>query len=474
MRDETPPAPEPGTAESQPGMAEHPEGPRAPTRPPLERSTSHRVVAGVCGGLGRHLNIDPVVFRVVVAVLCLSGGVGLFIYGLAWLIIPVEQDGPSELKRLMSGRVDGQSLGAVLVTVLGTGIFFSYMGDSDHLFPLLLIALLAFAALRYDPDRFQARPVPPASDASAPSDAPPPAPGSKPGSTPAAEPQPPRPGSTAATAAATAVIATDAIAPPAPAWWQRPDPLLKPGTTPPPPPPIPDPEPKPEPGPESWPQPRPEPEPRHRDRSPEQPRRKRSVLGSVFFCLAVITGGTVWAVGVRSHHGVSLLAVLAAGLLVLGLGLIVGTRWGRGRGLVLWATLLTLAVAAVGASPVPLRTSFQHVLWAPAAVGQLAPSYQLGSGQATLDLAAVRPGAGQQLRTRASLGAGLLKVQLPSGPEVVITAKVGAGAVFLPDGSGGGGLSATRTEALNPGGAAKYGTIDLDLSVGAGQVEVTP
>ena len=452
MTDETPPAP--GAAESQ--SAAPPEGPPAPTRPPLERSTSHRVVAGVCGGLGRHLNIDPVVFRVVVAVLCLSGGVGLFIYGLAWLIIPVEQDGPNELKRLMSGRVDGQSLGAVLVTVLGTGIFFSYMGDSDHLFPLLLIALLAFAALRYDPDRFQARPVPPVSDAATPADAPLSAP------SPAAEP-PSRPAAAAAATAATAVIATDAITPPAPAWWQRPDPLLKPGT--PPPPPLTDPPPAPSPA--------PNPEPRQREQRPEPPRRKRSVLGSVFFCLAVITGGTVWAVGVRTHHGVSLLAVLAAALLVLGLGLVVGARWGRGRGLVLWATLLTLAVAAVGASPVPLRTSFQHVRWAPAAAAQLPSSYQLGSGQATLDLDAVQPGAGQQVRTKASLGAGLLRVQLPTGPEIVITAKVGAGAVVLPGGDGSGGLSASRTETLNAGGAAKFGTIDLDLSVGAGQVEVT-
>ncbi|MFD0528647.1 PspC domain-containing protein [Kitasatospora arboriphila] len=64
--------------------------PQAAQRPPLARSGQHRVVAGVCGGLGRHLDIDPVVFRVVVAVLCLSGGLGLFLYGLAWLIVPRE------------------------------------------------------------------------------------------------------------------------------------------------------------------------------------------------------------------------------------------------------------------------------------------------------------------------------------------------------------------------------------------------
>ena len=48
-----------GTAATPPGEAPPQEG----QRPPLTRSGQHRVVAGVCGGLGRHLDIDPVVFR---------------------------------------------------------------------------------------------------------------------------------------------------------------------------------------------------------------------------------------------------------------------------------------------------------------------------------------------------------------------------------------------------------------------------
>ncbi|WP_344345564.1 PspC domain-containing protein, partial [Kitasatospora putterlickiae] len=133
--------------------------PPAPDRPPLTRAEHHRVVAGVCGGLGRHLDIDPVVFRVVTVVLCLSGGLGLFLYGLAWLIVPTEQgadgkggSGRTELQRVLTGRVDGQSVGAVLLTVIGTGVFFSSMGDGDQLFPLLLAGLV-FLAVRYDPER---------------------------------------------------------------------------------------------------------------------------------------------------------------------------------------------------------------------------------------------------------------------------------------------------------------------------------
>lgn len=449
-------APPPGgQAPADPAPEEQPR----PNRPPLKRSDSHRVVAGVCGGVGRHLDIDPVVFRVVVAVLCLSGGVGLFIYGMAWLIIPVERTGQNELQRLLSGKVDWQSLGAVLVTVLGTGIFFSYMGSTGHLFPLLLIALLAFAALRYDPDAFEARRR-------------------------QAQPSTPQ----APAAAGATVIPTDAATAPAPAWWQRPDPLLKqpvattasagavtePLASPIPTPPTDDVPAPPfsEPG-FDWSAPTPpEPPAPPKPQRPKQPPRERSYLGAVFFCLAVITSGTVWVIGQRLHHGATLLVVLASGLLVLGLGLLLGARWGRARSLVLWAALLTLAVAAVGASPVQLRTTYQRVDWAPASAAAVRPSYRLSSGAATLDLTSVAPGAGHTVTTRVRLGAGTLTVRLPSGPEIKVHAQADVGGLELPDGTDSGGVSAAHSVDLDPGAAATRGTIVLDVSVGAGQVEV--
>jgi hypothetical protein len=80
------------------------------------------------------------------------------------------------------------------------------------------------------------------------------------------------------------------------------------------------------------------------------------------------------------------------------------------------------------------------------------------------------------VETTVSLGAGKLTVVLPSGPDspqVRITAHASVGDIRLPDGSGEGGVSPARTVDLNPAGAAAHGTIDLDVSVGAGQVEVT-
>ena len=54
----------------------------------LTRSTTDRKVAGVAGGLGRHLNVDPTLLRVLFVVLCFFGGAGFLLYGVAWLVVP--------------------------------------------------------------------------------------------------------------------------------------------------------------------------------------------------------------------------------------------------------------------------------------------------------------------------------------------------------------------------------------------------
>src|SRR5687768_4067534 len=62
----------------------------APTRVRLERAKEGRVVAGVCEGLGRYFDVDPVIFRIGFAVLAFAGFSGLLAYGVAWLVIPEE------------------------------------------------------------------------------------------------------------------------------------------------------------------------------------------------------------------------------------------------------------------------------------------------------------------------------------------------------------------------------------------------
>ncbi len=61
----------------------------APTRGPLRRSRRHRVIAGVCGGLGEFFGISATWFRLAFLIALIPGGVpGILAYVLLWLIIP--------------------------------------------------------------------------------------------------------------------------------------------------------------------------------------------------------------------------------------------------------------------------------------------------------------------------------------------------------------------------------------------------
>lgn len=54
----------------------------------LYRSEKNKVIAGVCGGIGEYLNIDPVIVRIIWVFLTLAYGAGILAYILAWIIIP--------------------------------------------------------------------------------------------------------------------------------------------------------------------------------------------------------------------------------------------------------------------------------------------------------------------------------------------------------------------------------------------------
>jgi phage shock protein C len=56
----------------------------------LYRSRKERIIGGVCGGLGKYFNIDPVFARLILAVLFLCAGIGLVAYIIAWIIVPEE------------------------------------------------------------------------------------------------------------------------------------------------------------------------------------------------------------------------------------------------------------------------------------------------------------------------------------------------------------------------------------------------
>ena len=54
----------------------------------LYRSPDERKIAGVCGGLGEFLDIDPVFFRALFVVLAFIAGLGILLYIALWLVMP--------------------------------------------------------------------------------------------------------------------------------------------------------------------------------------------------------------------------------------------------------------------------------------------------------------------------------------------------------------------------------------------------
>ncbi|MFN2255255.1 MAG: PspC domain-containing protein, partial [Candidatus Promineifilaceae bacterium] len=54
----------------------------------LTRSSTDKIIAGVCGGLAEYLEIDPVLVRLAFLVLFFASGIGFPIYIILWIVMP--------------------------------------------------------------------------------------------------------------------------------------------------------------------------------------------------------------------------------------------------------------------------------------------------------------------------------------------------------------------------------------------------
>jgi phage shock protein C len=85
----------------------------------LRRSKHDRVIAGVAGGLGRYLDVDPVLFRIAFILLLVPGGIGLIIYIISWIAMPefktVEDEIADSQKKPMDRRMGGTLVGGLLI-----------------------------------------------------------------------------------------------------------------------------------------------------------------------------------------------------------------------------------------------------------------------------------------------------------------------------------------------------------------------
>ncbi|MFE1950567.1 PspC domain-containing protein [Streptomyces sp. NPDC059524] len=427
-------------------MTQAPQNPTDPTVPDdtrtpprFRRDRRYKTLGGVCAGLGRQCDMDPVIFRIGLAVLSVTGGVGLIFYGFAWLFVPYDDEDENEFRKLLTGRVDGPGLAAIVTALLGCGLFLSMLNNGGVLTFAAVLALLLAGTGYWSQQRRGADPDPVAAQAVA--DAPP-----------------------------------EAQAPPVsgpPSWWR--DPIVKDGThvgatgyfwgpagsedlgpaygsgggpaT-------------------------------RRPAPPAPPRGPRGIGGRVFLgalVAACVGTGVTWD---ERTLPASLQTGFACALAVFGLGIAVSAFRGRtGAGSIVLAVLTAGLLTASAALPADITKEWMRETWTPASAARVEPRYGLGSGTGTLDLSRVDVARGGAVSTRVEVGAGRVKLVLPKDERVELRLEVGVGDVRLPDDpSGDVDVRPDDDEKVTlpaARGSEDVGLIRVHVEVGLGQVEVS-
>jgi phage shock protein C len=62
----------------------------------LYRSRTDIMIAGVCGGLAKYLDVDPTAVRLVFVLLSFLALGGFWVYVILWIIMPVEPEAGTE------------------------------------------------------------------------------------------------------------------------------------------------------------------------------------------------------------------------------------------------------------------------------------------------------------------------------------------------------------------------------------------
>jgi len=465
----TPPPPGPAAEPPPTWAAPPPEAPPwAPswaagtsfTRDKLVRPRQGRYVAGVCAALGRATNTDPVLWRVLVAVLGVLSGVGLLLYLIGWLIIPSEGDTASPIESLLGKGRSGMAplsvvlLGAAAVVSFGfivhDGMRASLLGAAVVLGAILLIKRGGSGTSATFPPAAPGG-TPPAGvpvdepvAAYAPAGFPPPAataPAEEPVTTPFPPVIPPLPH----------IPPVPPIPPmPPPSGYRPPFAPHGPYAT-------------------TSTAPRFEP-PKPRPPKAPKPPRERSKLGRLTFFAILMALGVMAAFDMAGAH-IAVSAYFAAALVTIALGLIVGAWLGRARGLIALAILTSIGLG-ISTGVERFGGDVGNSVYRPQSLGAVADRYDFTAGNATLDLRDV-DFAGKKQNVTLTMKLGQLRVLLPPTVDTTASVKVDGGRAVLF----GRDFTADRNDTVHTAtdlgnDGAGGGTLELDLQMDTGNVEV--
>lgn len=409
----------------------------------LVRSNADRVLAGVAGGVGRRLGIDPLILRLLLVVLAFFGGAGILLYAVGWLLLPLDDGrGRSLIENGFDAGVPGRARNlltvACLVVVIGVS---GLLVLSTNLAPALLVigtVVAVFLYARRDTGTpagayayGDAGPTPSPYGVS--SGAPDPA---------ASWPPPPAPADPTGSYSGTEPTVAYAGGPPAPPLGAP----VVPFSTPPP--------------------------------EPPRQRRERSYLGPLTISVATVGLGVLAAVD-AAWADLPGAAYIFSTLAIVALGLVIGTWYGRSRGLIVLGILLCAALVPATVldtatdddwSQLSRWNDGETVRAGPLTPDEVQPTYDIGIGRLVLDLREV-DFAGAEVATSLLMGAGEVLVLIPEDVNVTATGTVDLGELELL-GARSGGVDADADISDLGGAGTAGGELYLMIDVNVGRAEV--
>lgn len=202
---------------------------------------------------------------------------------------------------------------------------------------------------------------------------------------------------------------------------------------------------------------------------PPPPPRERSPLGPITLSVAAVLAGLLLALSVAGVDGLTAPRLLAAALLVVGGGLLLGAWFGRARWLIAVGLVLAVALGATAATErLELDAGMGQRSWVASAGTS---DYTLGAGEGILDLRELEPG--DRAEISALIGMGSLVVLVPEGLSVRVEGAVDMGEISRPDDGFGRDRRQDGTrlrESFIVGDGPP--TVELDLTVRLGEIEV--
>jgi phage shock protein PspC (stress-responsive transcriptional regulator) len=365
---ETPSSPDP---QPDPHDAPTTPGPEAPTQqtPPggghtprrLLRSHDDRVLGGVCGGLARYFNVDPLIIRIAAVALVFVGGFAIVAYIAALLLVP-EDDGTGQPVSGKPGRAS-TIVGAVVIVLAGVALLDGHWGvGSGWIFgalapTVIVVTILAIAGQRLLAGRGESKPA------------------------------------------------------------------------------------------------------------------AARIVGAALVLVAILAGTIVAAAGAAVATAAGGGVAVAAVVIVLGVAMVgLSFRDHRARWLAVPALVLAIPSGVVTAAGVDVDHGVGSRHYAPAAIADLKPSYELGVGELDIDLRRMQWPTGATVRLKVNVGTGHAQIVVPEDTCVQADTHAGIGYVgILGEESGGADVDDQRgTVGRSPSGRK----LILDADMGIGAIEV--